>query len=153
MKKIILTALLVLLAGSWSAGFRGAADTKAAVKKGGGMSGIVFFKTQKLEELKTFYLEKVGAVMWMDQGDCVILRFGNFLFGFCTRDKADLDALLTFFYEEREGVDKAYEKFKGIAEEPPKMNPKYPIYHFFARDPEGRAIEFQYFTDDIDWKF
>lgn len=117
------------------------------------MSGIVFFKTQKLEEMKTFYMEEVGASMWMDQGDCVILRFGNLLFGFCQREKADLDALITFFYKRKEDVDRAYEKFRDAAVSPPKMNPNYPIYNFFAVDPEGRSIEFQYFTGSIDWEF
>ena len=91
--------------------------------------------------------------MWMDQKDCVILRFGNMLIGFCQRDKADLDALITFFYEKKSDVDKAYEKFKSIAVGAPKMNPRYPIYNFFAKDPEGRNIEFQYFTGPIDWEF
>lgn len=131
----------------------GANGTNETVKKEGGMSGIVFFNTQKLEALKTFYIKEVGASMWMDQGDCVILRFGNLLFGFCQRDKADLDALITFFYEKKEDVDHAYKKFKDVAVSAPKKNPNYPIYNFFAKDPEGRNIEFQYFTGPIDWKF
>lgn len=118
-----------------------------------GVSGIVFFNTQSLDELKTFYIEKVGCRMWMDQGDCVILRFGNMLIGFCKREKADLQGLITFFYDSREGVDHAYARFKDIADAPPRDNPKYPIYHFFAKDPEGRGIEFQYFTNKIDWDF
>ncbi len=117
------------------------------------MSGIVFFKTQKLPELKTFYLEKVGCQLWMDQEDCLIFKFGNMLFGFCKRDKADLDALVTFFYQHKSQVDQMYEKFKEIAVSPPVLNKKYPIYHFFAYDPEGRMIEFQYFTTVIDWDF
>lgn len=128
-------------------------EGKMKLKPVGGISGIVFFKTQKLEELKDFYINQVGASMWMDQGDCAILRYGDFLFGFCRRDKADLDALITFFYEKKEDVDRAYAKFKDIAVSPPRMNPKYPIYNFFARDPEGRSIEFQYFTGAIDWTF
>jgi hypothetical protein len=118
-----------------------------------GVSGIVFFKTTKLNQLKDFYIQKVGCKMWMDQGDCIILKFGNMLFGFCQRDKGDLGALITFFYDDKKGVDEAYKKFKDIAQSPPVMNKKYPIYHFFATDPEGRHIEFQYFTGPIDWDF
>jgi hypothetical protein len=155
---VLLLAALVLIpmTGFWSTQTCEAKDMQkenVKAKKEGGMSGIVFFKTKKLEELKKFYIEEVGASMWMDQGDCVILRFGTFLFGFCQRDKADLDALITFFYEKKEAVDRAYEKFKETAVSPPKMNPNYPIYNFFARDPEGRTIEFQYFTGPIDWTF
>jgi catechol-2,3-dioxygenase len=114
----------------------GALFSGAVTKKWeGGMSGIVFFNTQKLKQLKEFYINKIGCTMWMDQDDCVILRFGNMLIGFCQRDKADLDALITFFYEKKSDVD------------------RYPIYNFFAKDPEGRNIEFQYFTGPIDWDF
>ena len=123
------------------------------IQKEAGVSGIVFFQTRKLKELKAFYINRVGASVWMDQGDCLILRKGNFLFGFCQRDKADVDALMTFFYDKKEKVDQVYEEFKGIALSPPVMHKKYPIYNFFARDPEGRMIEFQYFTGPIDWIF
>jgi hypothetical protein len=122
-------------------------------KKETGMAGIVFFKTQKLKELQDFYINRVGARMWMDQKTCIILRFGNFLFGFCQSDKADMDALLTFFYDKMEAVDKAYKQFKETALAPPVHNKNYPIYNFFAKDPEGRMIEFQYFTCPIDWEF
>lgn len=117
------------------------------------MSGIVFFKTLMLDELRTFYVEKVGCKMWLEQAECFILRFGNMLFGFCQREEADLDALVTFFYPAKEDVDKAYELFKSTAAAEPVMNDKYNIYHFFAKDPEGRNIEFQYFAGPIDWDF
>ncbi len=134
-----------------AAGPAGPAVTKSDQE--GRVSGIVFFNTQKLDEIKAFYIDKVGCRMWMDQGDCVILRFGNMLTGFCKREKADLQGLITFFYDSREGVDRAYKQFKDIADAPPRDNPRYPIYHFFAKDPEGRNIEFQYFTNKIDWDF
>lgn len=117
------------------------------------MSGIIFFQTRKLKEMKEFYINRVGATLWMDQEDCLIFRKGHFLFGFCQRDTADLDALMTFFYDEKEKVDQIYEELKGIARSGPVMHKKYPIYNFFARDPEGRLIEFQYFTGSIDWTF
>jgi len=119
----------------------------------GGMSGIVFFKTQKLEGLTDFYVNRVGCTLWLDQADCRIFRFGNLLFGFCQRDQAEPGGLITFFYERKEAVDRAYGKFESIALSPPKMNEKYRIYHFFARDPEGRMVEFQHFADPIDWDF
>ena len=64
-----------------------------------------------------------------------------------------MEGLITFFYDRKERVDQAYEQFKALARTPPQMNKKYRIYHFFARDPEGRMIEFQYFADEIDWAF
>jgi hypothetical protein len=46
-----------------------------------------------------------------------------------------------------------YEKFLDEALDAPRDNPRYPIYNFFARDPEGRLIEFQVFTGEVDWSF
>jgi hypothetical protein len=108
-------------------------------------SGIVFFKTHRLDDLKRFYLDEVGCSLWMDQGDCCILSHGVFLFGFCTRATQDLGGIITFVFQQEAEVDALYQQFSAIADGPPRMNPRYPIYHFFATDPEGRTIEFQVF--------
>jgi len=113
------------------------------------MSGIVFLKTQEYDAIKNFYISRIGCELWMDQGDCIILRHGNFLIGFCDRDDPDVDGMLTFFYDTKDDVDLMYEKFKDIAASEPKMNTQYPIYNFFAVDPEGRDIEFQWFVDPV----
>ncbi len=117
------------------------------------MAGIVFFKTTMLEELTRFYVDEVGCRLWMDQTDCRIFRHGSFLFAFCQRDKAETDGILTFFYPERQTVDRIYDHFRDRALGKPRMNPSYPIYNFFATDPEGRTIEFQYFTNAPEWEF
>jgi nitroreductase len=114
------------------------------------MSGIVFMKTKNLKEIKEFYLARIGCRLWLDQGDCLILRHGNLLFGFCDRDAVSRDSMLTFFYPTKSEVDRIYDVLKPEAKEPPKMNPKYSIYHFFAADPEGRELEFQYFDHNLD---
>ena len=151
MRKASLIAVLFLFLFLYT----GFADSEVGKTKktGDGMSGIVFFTTQNLQELKTFYLDRVGCTLWIAQGECIILKHGNFLFGFCQRDKADTCGMLTFFYKEKKEVDRMYGEFKALAQSPPKENKKYAIYHFFAQDPEGRAIEFQYFMDPIDWDF
>jgi hypothetical protein len=153
--KFLVALLLLLAAGVSAANVKDAAAALGPKKQQqeGGVSGIIFFKTQKLQELKVFYQEQVGCQLWMDQGDCLIFKFGNMLFGFCQRDKADLDTLITFFYEHKSEVDRMYKKFKQIAVSTPEQNKKYPIYNFFAHDPEGRMIEFQYFTNSINWDF
>lgn len=109
------------------------------------MSGIVFFKTRKLDLIKSFYIQKIGCTIWMDQDDCIILQHNNLLLGFCQRESIDIQGMITFFYDDKTQVDKMYEKFKAISDEPPRDNPKYPIYHFFCKDPEGRILEFQFF--------
>jgi len=114
------------------------------------MSGILFLGTRVIDELKAFYMEKIGCQLWLEQEDCVILRHGNFLFGFCNREKVDTGGVLTFFYEKKSKVDEIYGNLKEIATSEPKLNEKYHIYNFFAVDPEGRKIEFQYFDHVID---
>lgn len=118
------------------------------------MTGVVFFKTERLEDLTRFYTDRVGTELWMDQEDCRIFRHGQFLFGFCQRETAETCGVLTFVYRGREGVDRMYDLFRDEALEAPRDNPRYPIYNFFARDPEGRLIEFQFFSgDDVDWSY
>jgi nitroreductase len=116
----------------------------------GGMSGIVFFKTNRLDDLKKFYIDRIGCDLWMEQADCALFRQGNFIFGFCEREEVDTGGIITFFYETREAVDRRYAVLGDIASARPKFNDKYDIYHFFATDPEGRMVEFQSFDDHID---
>jgi len=110
--------------------------------------GIIFFQTMIQAELKQFYMKEVGCELWLDQGGCQIFKHGNMLFGFCQREKVDDKGMITFFYSSKEEVDKMYLKFKNIAAAEPKDNPLYRIYHFYAKDPEGRNIEFQYFWEE-----
>lgn len=112
------------------------------------LGGIVFFQTKIQAELSKFYIEKVGCKLWMDRGGCHIFQHGNMLFGLCQREVADDLGMITFFYPSRESVDEMYDKFKDLAVEKPKDNNHYGIYHFYAKDPEGRNIEFQYFLEE-----
>jgi nitroreductase len=114
------------------------------------MSGIVFFATRELEKVRSFYADLVGTQEWLDQGDCVILAHGNLKIGFHATGKADIDALITIFYPDRSGVDAAYARMAAVADAPPNLNERYRIYHFFARDPEGRRLEFQSFEHDLE---
>jgi catechol 2,3-dioxygenase-like lactoylglutathione lyase family enzyme len=111
--------------------------------------GIIFFRTTKLAETSQFYREEVGCELWLDQGGCHILKFSNLLFGLCQRESADTQGMITFVYRDRESVDGMYRRLEDIAESSPRDNPDYRIYHFFARDPDGRAVEFQFFWDEL----
>ncbi len=113
------------------------------------MSGLIFFRTQKLEEITLFYQEKAGMSVWLEQNGCRILKHGNLLLGFCEREEAEIEGIITFFYDTRAEVDAIYEKFSDKAESMPRYNPDYDIYHFFSRDPEGRVIEFQKFESQL----
>jgi nitroreductase/catechol 2,3-dioxygenase-like lactoylglutathione lyase family enzyme len=113
------------------------------------MSGLIFLPTSDLRAAITFYQSKLGMDLWLDQGDCAVLQHGNLLLGFCERSGGPFEGIITLFYETREEVDSAYQKLEDLAEGPPKENEAYRIYHLFARDPEGRQLEFQTFLHEL----
>lgn len=114
------------------------------------MSAIVFFATEDLGTVVDFYVETIGASIWLEQPDCTILQYDNMLFGFCARENADTDGVLTFVFDTQEEVDDAYETLADRATDEPHENERYRIYQFFAADPEGRTIEFQTFRHETD---
>lgn len=67
------------------------------------MAGIVFLTTNNLRKVRDFYL-MIGARVWVDQGDCLIFKHDNFLFGFCEREIISTGWLLTFFYKTKAEV-------------------------------------------------
>jgi len=116
------------------------------------VSAITFFATTDLDRIVDFYVETVGASVWLEQPDCTILKYDNQLLGFCERESPDTEGIVTFVYPDREGVDAMYETLADRAREQPHENEQYDIYQFFAEDPDGRAIEFQTFlhpTDEV----
>ena len=112
--------------------------------------GIVFMQTRQLDLIREFYIRELGFELWLEQAECVILKHGNLLLGFCQRDGVDADAMITMVYETTAEVDAMYERHRAIAECEPRQNDKYRIYQFFARDPENRHLEFQYFMDPME---
>ncbi len=113
------------------------------------MSGIVFFKTKSLEKISEFYIHQLDMSIWLKQTNCNILQSDQLLIGFLESDYADTDGVITFFFKNREQVDYYYEKIKHLSLNAPVSNDKYQIYHFYAKDPEGRKIEFQCFLHHL----
>ena len=113
------------------------------------MSGIVFMKTRQIETVRSFYAAAIGCDLWLDQGGCVILRHGNLLLGFCSAETADTSGIITLFYPSAADVDAMHVKLGSSADGPPRRNDRYRIYQFFARDPENRVLEFQYFLHPV----
>jgi nitroreductase/catechol 2,3-dioxygenase-like lactoylglutathione lyase family enzyme len=109
------------------------------------MSGLIFLPTSDLRSAITFYESQLGMNLWLDQGDCAVMQHGNLLLGFCERSDGPFEGIITLFYETQEEVNATYKTLQDLAEGPPKENETYNIYHFFARDPEGRQLEFQTF--------
>ncbi len=113
------------------------------------MAGLTFFGTAELGEMIRFYTERLGMKMWLEQEGCTILKHGNLLLGFCESQEPDIQGTITFFYPTKEEVDEMYGKLSHIAVAEPKDNDRYRIYNFFAKDPEGRSIEFQTFLHPL----
>ncbi|MHA2025579.1 MAG: VOC family protein [Candidatus Thorarchaeota archaeon] len=114
------------------------------------LAGIVFFRTERLEEIVNFYVNDVGMHIWLEQEDCTILSHGNLLLGFCNRDLAEREGMITFFYPTDDDVDMMYKMLEHIATTEPVENKRYQIYQFFAEDPEGRSLEFQAFLHPVE---
>lgn len=109
------------------------------------MSGILFFRTQKPDVIDRFYREIMGMEVWLEQAECTIYRHGNFLLGFCKGEIAETEGCITFFYPTGNDVDAMHLRLKEHLADEPRENPRYCIYQFYARDPEGRVIECQAF--------
>ena len=114
------------------------------------MNGIIFFKTADLAFIKEFYNKVLELPLWLDQGKCAIFQNGNMLLGFCQADKAETEGTITFFVPAPSDVDALHKTLQHIAVDAPKANPEYSIYHFWAKDPEGRNLEFQAFKHPLE---
>jgi predicted lactoylglutathione lyase len=111
------------------------------------VGGIIFFQTTQLHVLTDFYLDKVGCTLWLEQAECRVFQYGNMLLGFCQREELDNLGMISFNVDSKETVDQYYKIFNSIALSEPKDNSTYRLYHFYAKDPDGRNIEFQYFLE------
>lgn len=112
------------------------------------MAGIIFFKTTDLQKTADFYEHYLGLKLWLDQGQCKIYESGNLRLGFCASDAAETNGTITFYYPRIQDVDEAYQRYQSIATTSAKINPKFGLYHFWAKDPEGRDLEFQHFLPE-----
>lgn len=114
---------------------------------------ITFLPVTDLERSHAFYHDVLGLKLALDQGSCRIYAISESAFiGVCARDEAQATAglIVTFVTDE---VDAWHERLTdaGLPAEPPSFNPKYNIYHFFVRDPDGHLVEIQRF-DDPRWR-
>lgn len=111
-------------------------------------SAITFCYTPNLARVAAWYETVVGLPLAIDQGSCRIYRVaGQGFIGFCERADAPVtDAvILTFVTDEVEAWYDRFVAHGAFTEHPPRENPGYGIFHFFARDPDGRRVEIQRF--------
>lgn len=114
---------------------------------------ITFLRSPDPARSYRFY-ESLGLRLVLDQGGCRIYQAspGAYL-GICegTAPQPPDSICLTWVVED---VDDWYVKFTDLGvptDGPPRENPTYRIYHFFAFDPDGYRLEVQRFFDP-DWR-
>ena len=118
---------------------------------------IVFLYCADLGETASFYEDLLGLKLVVDQGSCRIVkvaRGGGGYLGYCDQSvgkSAAAGMIVTFVVSSVEEVDAWHQKLveKGVEiQKPPKDNPRFGIYHFFFRDPDGHKLEIQTFEDE-----
>jgi len=114
---------------------------------------IAFYPCHDLAATTDFYTRDLGLKLARDQGSCVILKVaaGGYL-GFCQHEgelPRHPGVILTLLIGE---VDETYRHLLRLGvetEAPPKLNERFGIYHFFARDPDGYRVEVQRFVEPL----
>ncbi len=114
---------------------------------------ITFLHAGNLAETRQFYNSVLGLKVARDQGTCLIFKVNPSAFlGFCEHIEplpAGRKVILTLVTEDVDGWYLHLKKNGAIIEEPPKAKPKFKIYHFFLKDPDGYWIEFQRFDNPL----
>ena len=114
---------------------------------------VAFYPCHDLAATRDFYERDLGLKVARDQGSCLIFHVaGSGYLGFCQHE-GDLPhhtgLIMTLVKDE---VDATYHRLKSLhieTEAPPKLNERYGIYHFFARDPDGYRVEVQRFLEPL----
>ena len=110
--------------------------------------GLTFLKTRDRTALVDFYQNKLGMKVWLEQPNITVLSFGNLLLGWhqIVDDESttpEVAGCYTFVYPSKKEVDDIYQVFfshdttQSTLDGPPRVNERYQIYQFFAKDPEG----------------
>lgn len=112
---------------------------------------IHFYGTKSILETHHFYTEILGLPMALDQGKCQLYECREHsLIGFCEHLEilnTHKSPIITFVVDD---IDALYEHFSSTWHvlEPPIINEKFQLYHFFIVDNNGYTLEFQRFLDE-----
>ena len=114
---------------------------------------ITFLHAENLVRTKKFYSDVLGLQLVRDQGTCLIFRVTDSAYlGFCEHIEPIKQGRRIILTLVTDNVDSWYSELIGKKVDivaPPKANPKYQIYHFFLKDPDGYWIEIQSFNDPL----
>lgn len=112
-------------------------------------SCVTFFPVSDLARTVRFYTEVVGLRIHQDQGGCVIFDCNQGYWGFCQYDDGRPLAsgvCMSLNCSTTDEVDEQYRRLTAAGVQTlgaPAMHPKFPVYSFFFRDPDGYLLEFQ----------
>ena len=111
--------------------------------------GIVFVPVADLNRAAAFYAEALGLGLVVDQGGIQIYQIaaGSFI-GLCQSHSplaADDRLIVTVVTADVDGCYARLVAAGTVTDGLPRENPRYQIYHFFARDPDGYRLEVQRF--------
>jgi len=114
---------------------------------------ITFLHAENLVRTKKFYSDVLGLQLVRDQGICLIFQVTDSAYlGFCEHIEPIKQGRRIILTLVTDNVDSWYSELIGKKVDivaPPKANPKYQIYHFFLKDPDGCWIEIQRFNDPL----
>lgn len=114
---------------------------------------VAFLHTANLAATADFYERILSLPLARDQGTCRIYKISaNGYLGFCAHLKpADPQGMIATLVTD--DVDAWHERLRTQGVEivkPPAHNPKYAIYHFFFKDPNGYLLEIQRFNEPLE---
>lgn len=114
---------------------------------------VTFLHAADLAKTADFYERILSLPLARDQGTCRIYKVSaSGYLGFCAhlepaQPRGVIATLVT------DAVDAWHERLKAQGVDivqPPAHNPKYAIYHFFFRDPNGYLLEIQRFDAPLE---
>ncbi len=112
---------------------------------------VTFLHTADLAATAEFYERILSLPLARDQGVCRIYKVSaDGYLGFCTHlEPADPKGVIVTLVTD--DVDGWYARLSGQVEivKPPTHHPKYAIYHFFFKDPNGYLLEIQRFDQPL----
>ncbi len=110
---------------------------------------VAFYHSSNLDATHEFYHDMIGLPLYKDQGACRIYRVRpGSLLGFCDHfPKASTEGIIiTLLTDDVDGIHDRMSGQPGVeVESAPRENPRFGIYHFFLRDPDGYKVEIQKF--------
>jgi catechol 2,3-dioxygenase-like lactoylglutathione lyase family enzyme len=114
---------------------------------------ITFLHTQNLDATRDFYTTLLNLPLVRDQGTCLIFSAapGAYL-GFCEHIEPIETGRRVILTLVTDDVDDWYQELSSQGADlldSPKANPKFNIYHFFLKDPNGYWVEIQRFDQPL----